>query len=62
MRPAAASANAETAKLLSKVVDAADAVAGTVRLKAKVADADVMTLQTRSTKTVRVNRTHLKKP
>ncbi|CAL9420890.1 hypothetical protein SUDANB38_01869 [Streptomyces sp. enrichment culture] len=62
MRPAAASGNAETAKLLSKVVDAADAVAGTVRLKAKVADADEMTLQTRSTKTVRVNRTHLKKP
>jgi hypothetical protein len=44
------------------VVDAADAAAGTVRLKAKVADADEMTLQTRSTKTVRVNRTHLKKP
>ncbi|MEU3447181.1 VWA domain-containing protein [Streptomyces thermolilacinus] len=59
---AAASGNTDTAKLLSKVVDVVDAAAGTVRLKAKVADADEMTLETRSTKTVRVNRTHLKKP
>ncbi|MFF4171115.1 VWA domain-containing protein [Streptomyces sp. NPDC001744] len=53
---AAASGNADTAKLLSKVVDVVDAAAGTVRLKAKVADADEMTLETRSTKTVRVTR------
>ncbi|MFE2012195.1 VWA domain-containing protein [Streptomyces sp. NPDC059491] len=53
---AAASGNADTAKLLSKVVDVVDAATGTVRLKAKVADADEMTLETRSTKTVRVKR------
>jgi Mg-chelatase subunit ChlD len=50
------SGNAETAKLLSKVVDVVDAAAGTVRLKAEVADADEMTLETRSTKTVRVKK------
>ncbi|MFT2017079.1 vWA domain-containing protein [Streptomyces sp. 796.1] len=48
--------NAETAKLLSKVVDVVDPVTGTVRLKAKVEDADEMTLETRSTKTVRVKK------
>ncbi|RDG35283.1 vWA domain-containing protein [Streptomyces corynorhini] len=53
---AAASGNADTAKLLSKVVDVVDAATGTVRLKAKVADADEMTLETRSTKTVRVKK------
>lgn len=53
---ASASGNADTAKLLSKVVDVVDAAAGTVRLKAKVAEADEMTLETRSTKTVRVKR------
>ncbi|MFF2776910.1 VWA domain-containing protein [Streptomyces sp. NPDC058052] len=53
---AAVSGNADTAKLLSKVVDVVDAAAGTVRLKAKVAEADEMTLETRSTKTVRVKR------
>ncbi|MFF5087002.1 vWA domain-containing protein [Streptomyces niveus] len=53
---AADSGNADTAKLLSKVVDVVDAATGTVRLKAKVADADEMTLETRSTKTVRVKR------
>lgn len=50
------SGNADTAKLLSKVVDVVDAATGTVRLKAKVADADEMTLETRSTKTVRVKK------
>ncbi|ARQ70633.1 vWA domain-containing protein [Streptomyces marincola] len=50
------SGNEETAKLLAKVVDVEDAVAGTVRLKATVAEADEMTLETRSTKTVRVKR------
>ncbi|MFB6615440.1 VWA domain-containing protein [Streptomyces sp. NPDC085524] len=54
---ASASGNADTAKLLAKVVDVVDAVAGTVRLKAKVADADEMTLDTRSTQTVRVKKT-----
>ncbi|MER8067056.1 VWA domain-containing protein [Streptomyces sp. NPDC094034] len=53
---AASSGNADTAKLLSKVVDVVDAATGTVRLKAKVADADEMTLETRSTKTVRVKK------
>jgi hypothetical protein len=51
-----ASGNADTAKLLAKVVDVVDAASGTVRLKAKVADADEMTLETRSTKTVRVKK------
>ncbi|UQX01206.1 VWA domain-containing protein [Streptomyces sp. RerS4] len=54
---ASVSGNADTARLLAKVVDVVDAVAGTVRLKAKVADADEMTLETRSTKTVRVKKT-----
>ncbi|MGW0390800.1 VWA domain-containing protein [Streptomyces sp. NPDC003042] len=54
---ASASGNADTAKLLAKVVDVVDAVAGTVRLKARVADADEMTLETRSTQTVRVKKT-----
>ncbi|UGY91450.1 vWA domain-containing protein [Streptomyces gobiensis] len=53
---ASASGNADTAKLLSKVVDVVDAAAGTVRLKTKVSDADEMTLETRSTKTVRVKK------
>ncbi|MEU3775115.1 VWA domain-containing protein [Streptomyces sp. NPDC032472] len=54
---ASASGNADTAKLLAKVVDVVDAAAGTVRLKARVADADEMTLETRSTQTVRVKKT-----
>ncbi|NUV59836.1 VWA domain-containing protein [Streptomyces sp. CAI-85] len=53
---ASVSGNADTAKLLAKVVDVVDAPTGTVRLKAKVADADEMTLETRSTKTVRVKK------
>ncbi|MFI5678118.1 vWA domain-containing protein [Streptomyces cellulosae] len=53
---ASASGNADTAKLLAKVVDVVDAATGTVRLKAKVEDADEMTLETRSTKTVRVKK------
>ncbi|WP_338676708.1 VWA domain-containing protein [Streptomyces sp. SCSIO 30461] len=53
---AAVSGNEGTAKLLSKVVDVVDVATGTVRLKAKVADADEMTLETRSTKTVRVKK------
>ncbi|GES29568.1 VWA domain-containing protein [Streptomyces angustmyceticus] len=53
---AGASGNEETAKLLAKVVDVVDAATGTVRLKAKVAEADEMTLGTRSTRTVRVKK------
>ncbi|MCX4762220.1 VWA domain-containing protein [Streptomyces sp. NBC_01275] len=53
---ASASGNGDTAKLLAKVVDVVDATTGTVRLKAKVAEADEMTLETRSTKTVRVKK------
>ncbi|MFJ2718213.1 VWA domain-containing protein [Streptomyces sp. NPDC087437] len=53
---AGASGNADTAKLLAKVVDVVDAATGTVRLKAKVDEADEMTLETRSTKTVRVKK------
>ncbi|MGW2558941.1 VWA domain-containing protein [Streptomyces sp. NPDC001514] len=53
---AAASGNEGTAKLLAKVVDVVDVATGTVRLKAKVAEADEMTLETRSTKTVRVKK------
>jgi hypothetical protein len=48
--------NRDTAKLLAKVVDVVDATTGTVRLKAKVEEADEMTLETRSTKTVRVKK------
>ncbi|MFI1090833.1 VWA domain-containing protein [Streptomyces sp. NPDC020917] len=53
---ASASGNEDTAKLLARVVDVVDAASGTVRLKARVADADEMTLETRSTKTVRVKK------
>ncbi|MCX4551061.1 VWA domain-containing protein [Streptomyces sp. NBC_01267] len=53
---AAVSGNQDTAKLLAKVVDVVDEATGTVRLKAKVAEADEMTLETRSTKTVRVKK------
>lgn len=53
---ASQSGNAETAELLAKVVDIEDPVTGTVRLKAKVSDADAMTLDTRSTKTSRVRK------
>ncbi|WP_326802490.1 VWA domain-containing protein [Streptomyces sp. NBC_01788] len=53
---AGVSGNADTAKLLAKVVDVVDVATGTVRLKAKVEEADEMTLETRSTKTVRVKK------
>ena len=45
----------ETARLLAKVVEVVDAT-GTVRLKKRVADADEMALDTRSTKTVRTKK------
>ena len=50
------SGNEDTANLLAQVVDVIDPATGTVRLKAKVADADEMALDTRSTKTVRVRK------
>jgi hypothetical protein len=53
---ASASGNEDTSKLLANVVDVVDAASGTVRLKARVANADEMTLETRSTKTVRVKK------
>ena len=53
---AEASGNDATTKLLAKVVDVEDAASGTVRLKARVDDADEMALDTRSTKTVRVTK------
>jgi hypothetical protein len=51
---AAASGNDGTARLLERVVDVIDAPSGTVRLRAGVTAADEMTLDTRSTKTIRV--------
>jgi hypothetical protein len=53
---AGASGNEDTAKLLAKVVDVVDVATGTVRLKAKVTEEAEMTLETRSTKTVRVKK------
>jgi hypothetical protein len=54
---AAESGNDETARLLERVVDVVDAPTGTVRLRAGVDKADEMSLDTRSTKTVRVRGT-----
>jgi hypothetical protein len=48
-----ASGHQDTANLLAKVVDVVDATTGTVRLREEVEEADEMTLETRSTKTVR---------
>lgn len=50
------SGNRDTANLLAKVVDVVDLATGTVRLKARVIDADEMALDTRSSKTVRVRK------
>jgi hypothetical protein len=50
------SGNEETAKLLANVVDVVDAAGGTVKLKGKAEAADVMALDTRSTKTVRTRK------
>jgi von Willebrand factor type A C-terminal domain/von Willebrand factor type A domain len=50
------SGNQDTASLLANVVDVIDPATGTIRLEAKVADADEMMLDTRSTKTVRVRK------
>jgi von Willebrand factor type A C-terminal domain/von Willebrand factor type A domain len=48
-----ASGNQDTARLLAEVVEVADAPSGTVRLRTRVADADEMALDTKSTKTIR---------
>ncbi|MEU4443726.1 VWA domain-containing protein [Actinosynnema sp. NPDC050801] len=56
VRLAHESGNTDTAKLLAKVVDVEDLGTGTVRLRARVADADEMTLDTRSTVTKRVGK------
>jgi von Willebrand factor type A C-terminal domain/von Willebrand factor type A domain len=48
------SGNQDTAHLLANVVDVIDPATGTVRLKTKVANADEMALDTRSSKTVRI--------
>jgi hypothetical protein len=48
--------HSDTAKLLAKVVDVEDAKTGTVRLKRKVEAVDEMTLDTRSSKTMRVRK------
>jgi von Willebrand factor type A C-terminal domain/von Willebrand factor type A domain len=48
--------NADTARLLSKVVDVVDEATGTVRLKKKVEAADQIALDIRSTKTVRAKK------
>ena len=50
------SGNQATEELLATVVEIEDAATGTVRLRRKVAAADEMALDTRSTKTVRVGR------
>jgi hypothetical protein len=50
------SGNRDTANLLARVVDVVDPGTGTVRLKARVRDADEMALDTRSSKTVRVRK------
>lgn len=53
---AAESGNEGTMQLLARVVEIDDPVGGTVRLKRNVADVDEMSLDTRSTKTVRVHK------
>ncbi|MFF2626498.1 VWA domain-containing protein [Kitasatospora griseola] len=56
VRLAHAGGNEGTLKLLQKVVDVVDAREGTVRFRKNVSEADSMTLETRSTKTVRVKK------
>jgi hypothetical protein len=52
------SGNESTAKLLRNVVDILDAPTGTVRLKRTVEKADEMMLETRSTKTTRIQKSN----
>jgi von Willebrand factor type A C-terminal domain/von Willebrand factor type A domain len=54
VRIAAATGNTSTGELLAAVVDVEDAATGRVHLKVGVTPADVMTLDTRSTRTARV--------
>jgi hypothetical protein len=54
---AATSGNDDTARLLEEVVEVIGAPSGTVRLRGQASDVGVMTLDTRSTKTVRVRDT-----
>ncbi|KOX24612.1 von Willebrand factor A [Saccharothrix sp. NRRL B-16348] len=56
VRLAHESGNTDTAKLLARVVEVEDPRTGTVKLRARVADADEMTLDTRSTVTKRVGK------
>ncbi|WP_055591086.1 vWA domain-containing protein [Peterkaempfera griseoplana] len=56
VRLAHASGNEDTFRLLQKVVDVVDPKEGTVRFRKHVSEADEMTLETRSTKTVRVKK------
>jgi hypothetical protein len=53
---AASTGHSDTLRLLGRVVDVVDAPTGTIRLRRNVALADAMTLDTRSTRTVRVAR------
>jgi hypothetical protein len=53
---AAASGNGDTMRLLSEVVDVDDAESGTVRLRKDAGKAAEMTLDTRSTRTVRLGK------
>jgi hypothetical protein len=53
---ARASDNDDTARLLAEAVDVVNVATGTVRLKARVADAAEMELDTKSTKTSRVRK------
>jgi hypothetical protein len=53
---AAASGNGDTMRLLSEVVDVDDADSGTVRLRKDAGKAAEMTLDTRSTRTVRLGK------
>ena len=50
------SGNEATMKLLRKVVDIEDAATGTIRIRREVRKEDEMALETRSTKTTRINR------
>jgi hypothetical protein len=56
VRIASATGNTSTSELLAAVVDVTDAATGTVQLRAIVKPADVMTLDTRSTRTARVEK------
>ena len=51
-----ASGNSETLRLIKGVVDVVDAPTGTVRLRPKVSAEDEMTLDARSTRTIRLER------